>query len=94
MKRKIIFVIGMMLLVSSRNADAACVSTDKSYTACKSGYYLSNGTCSACPSSGTSADANDGGITDCYLPAGTKGTAFDPTGSYEYEYINDCYYSE
>ncbi len=62
MKRKIIFVIGMMLLVSSQNADAACVSTDKSYTACKSGYYLTKtpefisqtttGTCLSCPESG------------------------------------------
>jgi len=51
MKRKIIFVIGMMLLVSSQNVHAACVSTDKSYTACKSGYYLSNGTCLSCPES-------------------------------------------
>ncbi len=75
MKRKIIFVIGMMLLVSSQNVHAACVSTDKSYTACKSGYYLTKtpefisqttaGTCLSCPESGTSADKNATGITEC-----------------------------
>ncbi|HBP26549.1 MAG TPA: hypothetical protein DD611_00975 [Alphaproteobacteria bacterium] len=90
MKRKFIFIIGMMLLASSQNADAACVATDKSYTACKPGYYLNNGVCSACPESGTSADRNKTGITECYLPSGTTGN--DATGSFEY--TNDCHYNK
>lgn len=99
MKSKIIFVIGVLLLISSRNADAACVATDKSYTACKSGYYLTevididsqkSGMCLSCPESGTSADKNSGSITSCYLPSGTTGS--DATGTYEY--TNDCYYGK
>ena len=91
MKHKFIFIIGMMLLASSQNADAACVATDKSsYIMCKPGYYLNNGVCSACPESGTSADRNKTGITECYLPSGTTGN--DATGSYEY--TNDCHYGK
>ncbi len=99
MKSKIIFVIGMMLLVASQNADAACTQGDKIYSSCKPGYYLTeegqlagsnSNFCRACPSSGTSADKNATGITECYLPSGTTGS--DATGTYEY--TNDCYYGK
>lgn len=93
MKRKILFVIGIILMASSQNAHAACTAESLTYTACKSGYYLraigSFTACQACPSSGTSANPNSGGITDCYLPSGTTGS--DTTGTFTY--TADCYYS-
>ena len=70
-------------------ANAACTATTKTYTSCKPGYYLSGGTCQSCPSGGTSADKNTGGVTACYLPSGTTGS--DSTGSYTY--TANCYYS-
>ncbi len=92
MKRKILFVIGIILMASSQNARAACTAGIPTYTACKPGYYLraigSFTACQACPSSGTSANLNSGGITDCYLPSGTTGS--DTTGTFTY--TADCYY--
>ena len=70
-------------------ANAACTATTKTYTSCKPGYYLSGGACQSCPSGGTSADKNTGGVTSCYLPSGTTGS--DSTGSYTY--TANCYYS-
>lgn len=87
MNRKIILML-FFFIIPIYNAYAACQATTKTYTACKPGYYLSAGTCVACPESGTSADKNNSGITDCYIPADT--TITDETG--EYTYISDCYY--
>ena len=70
-------------------ANAACTATTKTYTSCKPGYYLSGVACQSCPSGGTSADKNTGGVTSCYLPSGTTGS--DSTGSYTY--TANCYYS-
>ena len=70
-------------------ANAACTATTKTYTSCKPGYYLSGVACHSCPSGGTSADKNTGGVTVCYLPSGTTGS--DSTGSYTY--TANCYYS-
>ena len=87
-KYVIILFTGLMCNV----AHAECVANSITYTSCKSGYYLSNGTCMICPTDGTplskakSKDKNTGGITDCYVTSGK-----DSTG--EYTYTSSCYYS-
>ncbi len=85
-----IFIILIMPAISN----AACEATDKTYTSCKPGYYLSSGTCVRCPASGgvygTSADKNTGGITSCYILSGNTGS--DSSGSFKY--TGNCYYSE
>ncbi len=87
--KKVIILVPLLGIMLAFNANAACTADAKTYTACKTGYYLSGGTCYSCPSGGTSADQNSGGITDCYLPSGTTGS--DSTGSYTY--TSNCYYS-
>ena len=68
-------------------------SSQKEY-GCQPGYYHSGGTgssyaCTKCPSPGTSyGNEETGGITTCYIPAGTAFS--DDTGSGTYKY--DCYY--
>ena len=62
-------------------AYGACEQTGTKYIACKPGLYLDSGNCELCPDfsggwdaityvylQGTSADKNNGGITDCYMP--------------------------
>ncbi len=68
---------------------AACVSNGTVYTSCKPGYYLNKSNCTACPGTGTSADKNMGGVTECYLPAGSAGA--DASGAYTY--TANCPYS-
>lgn len=69
-------------------AYAACVEELRTYTSCKSGYYLKSGNCIKCPSAEsmatgstvTSANGNSNGISDCYLPSGVY---TDSTGTYD-----------
>lgn len=71
-----------------------CQESSSKYIACKPGYYLENSTCKECPNiannKGTSADKNDGGITDCYL---TPGTYEDESGTFKIPENNNCYYT-
>lgn len=83
-----ILLIAALFGAAITNAHAECVATTKTYTACKPGYYLTNGNCVACPDGGTSDDNNNAGITACYLSAGTASD--DNTG--EYTYTGDCPY--
>lgn len=66
-------------------------STTFSYK-CEAGYYgnprTSSGTCTKCPSPGTSAEGSTS-QSDCYIPAGTTGS--DSSGTYKY--VSDCHYS-
>lgn len=83
----------MVVFVPVFSCRAACEATTKTYTACKSGYYLNNNSCKQCPvyynsKRGTSADKNTNGISDCYIPGGAS--ASDSSGTYKY--TNDCYY--
>lgn len=59
---------------------------------CEAGYYgnprTSSGTCTKCPSPGTSAEGSTS-QSDCYIPAGTTGS--DSSGTYKY--VSDCHYS-
>lgn len=61
---------------------------------CEKGYYLLNGSCERCPSSGgvygTTAGTGATNITECYIPAGT--TLSDTTG--EFTFSTDCYYTK
>ncbi len=84
--KKVFFALVAILL--SGGAYAECTADTKTYTSCKPGYYLSNGWCRACPNGGTSADKNTGGISDCYLAAGT--TVTDISGTYSV--TADCPY--
>ena len=92
MLKKIAFFFAAMCFVNS--GWAACVVESKVYTKCKSGYYLANGDRNTCPSpigfsaSPTSASQNTGGITDCYVPAGTY---TDSIGTFTWS--SACYYS-
>lgn len=74
-----------------------CKESSSKYTACKPGYYLSNGTCLECPERATgvtSADRNTIGITACYqTPTDSNGNAIeysDNTGSYTIS--GNCYH--
>lgn len=74
-----------------------CKESSSKYTACKPGYYLSNGTCLECPERATgvtSADKNTIGITACYqTPTDSNGNAIeysDNTGSYTIS--GNCYH--
>lgn len=74
-----------------------CRESSSKYTACKPGYYLSNGTCLECPERATgvtSADRNTIGITACYqTPTDSNGNAIeysDNTGSYTIS--GNCYH--
>ncbi|MBR2342314.1 MAG: hypothetical protein IKA73_02535 [Alphaproteobacteria bacterium] len=74
-----------------------CLESSSKYTACKPGYYLSNGTCLECPERATgvtSADRNTIGITACYqTPTDSNGNAIeysDNTGSYTIS--GNCYH--
>lgn len=61
-----------------------------SFCNCSSGYYkLDDASCGKCPGDGTSY-GGIGGITQCFIPAGTGGT--DSTGTWVYN--SNCYYSE
>lgn len=85
-------VVALGLAAYGISAHAACTAETKTYTSCKPGYYLENGACLECPSSGgtagQSADKNDTGITACYIPSGS--TFSDTTGSGTY--TGNCYY--
>jgi len=96
MKKLIAFVVICLLPVVAR---ASCVATTKTYTACKSGYYLTDGVCKPCLidlntgdlyANVTSPDGNTGPQTVCYIPAGTSFS--DDTGSGTY--ASNCNYSE
>ncbi len=74
-----------------------CKESSSKYTACKPGYYLSNGSCLECPERATgvtSADRNTIGITACYqTPTDSNGNAIeysDNTGSYTIS--GNCYH--
>ncbi|MBQ2005643.1 MAG: hypothetical protein II219_02430 [Alphaproteobacteria bacterium] len=74
-----------------------CQESSSKYTACKPGYYLSNGSCLECPERATgvtSADKNTIGITACYqTPTDSNGNAIeysDNTGSYTIS--GNCYH--
>lgn len=54
---------------------------------CIADYYGSNGNCTPCPSSGTSATGSTA-ITSCYIPSGSRFS--DSTGSGTY--TDKCYY--
>lgn len=86
-------LIAAALILYAGVANAACTANPKTYTSCKPGYYLSDGDCKRCPSSGgvygTTADKNTGGITSCYIPSGNSFS--DSTGSGTY--TGNCYYS-
>lgn len=90
---KKIFLIAAIFAVCSVDVNAACVESDKVYTACKAGYYLSDGNCLPCPLLGdvygTSADKNTVGITACCLPSNT--VAEDETGNFTIESANCCW---
>ena len=93
--KKIICILAVTIFIPHRAALAlACTESQTLYTACKAGYYLENSTCKECPnianSRGTSADKNDGGITDCYL---TPGTYEDESGTFKIPENNNCYYT-
>lgn len=74
--------------VSGTNYQTKCNVSTCAYQ-CKAGYYGSNQSCTACPSSGTSL-AGSTLISDCYLPDGTTGS--DSSGNWKIEGGN-CYYS-
>lgn len=90
--KKILFALWVGLCVSSVYADTCAVSST-TYS-CYTGYYLSGTSCVRCPSSGgvygTTVDQNTGGITSCYLPAGSSFSDNIGSGTYS----ADCYYSE
>lgn len=92
--RNILYTCCAMVILLMSDAFGACSATTKTYTSCKSGYYLSSGTCNKCPSSGGVAgltgDKNTGDITSCYIPSGTSFS--DDTGSGTY--TGNCYYSK
>lgn len=89
----ILFMVCACVVMCIGGARAACTETTKTYTSCKSGYYLSSGKCVRCPSSGgvygTTKDKNTGGITSCYIPSGNSFS--DTTGSGVF--TGNCYYS-
>ncbi|HOY46982.1 MAG TPA: hypothetical protein PLZ05_00045 [Alphaproteobacteria bacterium] len=58
-------------------------------SSCATGYYLDGTVCTACITPGTSVNYNTGGITSCFIPAGTSFT--DTTGTYTYN--ANCSYS-
>lgn len=91
MKKAIIFFCCVFLVPFYAYAECSILS--KTYTSCKPGYYLSTNKCLRCPAAdgiyGQTKDKNTGGITSCYLPAGTKGS--DATG--DYQIISDCFHS-
>jgi len=70
-----------------------CKESSSKYTACKPGYYLSNGTCLDCPERRDekgniinpgiiSADKNTVGITACYQQTGGTYEYSDNTGTF------------
>lgn len=98
--KKLCFACAIALLGVSR-VNAACTenSAVKEYTSCKPGYYYDSSllgtSCTRCPAldgtdiRGTTVDKNTGGVTSCYLPAGTTGS--DDTGTFKY--ASDCPYT-
>ncbi len=83
----------LMCMIVQKNAHAQCTETTV-YTACKPGYYLTNGDCVACPIenniAGTTVDKNTGNKTSCHIPSGTSAT--DITGTFTY--AGDSYWCE
>lgn len=85
MKKFFVFMIAIMFLT---DAYSDCVATNRVYTSCNSGYYLSNGDCFECPKPGTESIGGTSGITGCFIPAGVSGK--DESGPFTY--TADCYY--
>lgn len=92
MLKKIAFFFAAMCFVNL--GWATCAFESNVYTKCKSGYYLGDSFCNTCPSpigfsaSPTSASQNTGGVTDCYVPAGTY---TDQSGTFIWS--SACYYT-
>lgn len=73
---------------------AECVALQTVYTACKPGYYLSDGQCLQCPPSdsimATTADKNSGDKTSCFIQSDTN---FSDESGYG-TYTGNCYYGD
>ncbi|MBQ8042146.1 MAG: hypothetical protein IJ273_02340 [Alphaproteobacteria bacterium] len=65
-------------LAPAYSAGYTC-STTKTYTSCNANYYLSSGTCTACPSSYPYSAGGTGGISSCYKNATKTGSQLDPS---------------
>ncbi|MBQ8294612.1 MAG: hypothetical protein IJX89_04480 [Alphaproteobacteria bacterium] len=82
---KNLFVVILFVMVMC-GANAACTVESTTYTACKSGYYLNNNSCTRCPAQdsiyGTTVDRNTDGKTSCYIASGTSFSNSTGVGTY------------
>ena len=73
------FTLVLLLCLTPAHSAGYTCSTTKTYTSCKANYYLSSGTCTACPSSYPYSAGGTGGISSCYKNATKTGSQLDPS---------------
>lgn len=82
--KKVVFLIFMVFLSVDVFAADVC-KENRTLVACVAGYYKggteANPKCVKCPSPGTSADRNTGGIDSCYIIP-VSGKTYEDDGGY------------